>query len=147
MTVKFADFATDPAVCREAEVYWQHKFAQLPCRPFEHGWREWGTTTYLYEEGGGNIFAAQHAQARRGLVVVMWREMQTTAQVVAWTSWFGGDANDPESIANLKINLVHTDDTEKIALTLLTRFVCDGASLAEMDALIHELGADEEPPL
>ena len=78
-------------------------------------------------------------------IVQMCREIDTRTQVVAFTSWFGGDADDPGSIANLKINLVHTDATENIARALLTRFVCEGASLEEMDALIHEMGVDEEP--
>ena len=77
--------------------------------------------------------------------MVMCRESGTRTQVVAFTSWFGGDADAPGSIANLKINLVHADATENIALALLTRFVCEGASLEEMDALIHEMGVDEEP--
>jgi hypothetical protein len=143
MGVKFADFISDPAVCREAEEYWRQLFAKLPCRPLEHGWTEWGTTTYL-DEDGGNIFAAKDDAARRGIVIVMCREIDTRTQVVAWTGWFGGDADDPESIAYIKINLVHTDATENIALTLLTRFVCGGASLQEIDALISEMGLEEQ---
>lgn len=145
MGVKFAAFISDSAVCRAAEEYWRQLFTKLPCRPLEHGWTQWGTTTYL-DETGGNIFAAQYDEARRGIVVVMCREIDTRTQVVSWTGWFGGDADDPESIAYVKINLVHTDATESIALALLTRFVCGEASLEEMDALIHEMGVDEEPP-
>ncbi len=52
----------------------------------------------------------------------------------------------PESIACIKINVVHTDETEKIALALMARFVCDRASLQEMDALMHEMGVDVDPP-
>lgn len=94
----------------------------MPCRPLEHGWAQWGTTTYL-DDDGGNIFAAEDAIARRGIVVVMLRSLNTPKQVIAWTGWFGGDADDPESIAYIKVNLFHTDSTESIALALLTRFV------------------------
>ncbi len=103
-----------------------------------------GTTRYL-DEDDGNIFAAKDDAAHRGIVIVMCREIDTRTQVVAWTGWFGGDADDPESIAYVKINLVHTDATENIALTLLTRFVCGGVSLQEADALIAEMGLNEEP--
>ena len=143
MNVKFADFIANPAVCRAAEDYWRQLFAQLPCRPLEHGWTEWGTTTYL-DADGGNIFAADDLAARRGIVIVMVRSLNTPKQVIAWTGWFGGDAGDPESIAYVKVVLFHTDESEKTALALLTRFVCGGGSLEQMDALIHEMGVDEE---
>ena len=143
MSVKFADFISDPVVCRAAEEYWRQWFAKLPCRPMEHGWTERGTTTHL-DEDGGNIFAAEDEKARRGIIMVMCRSIDTRTQVIAWTGWYFGDAGDPDSRAYIKVNLVHTDATESIALALLTRFVCEGASLEEMDALIHEMGVDEE---
>ena len=143
MSAKFADFISDPAVCRAAEEYWCQTFANLPCRPLEHGWAQWGRVSHL-DEDGGNIFAADDIAARRGIVIVMLRSLNTPKHVIAWTGWFGGDADDLESIAYIKIVLFHTDASEKIALALLTRFVCGGASLEDMDALIHEMGVDEE---
>ncbi len=141
MAVKFASFITDPAVCRAAEEHWRELFASIPCRPLEHGWTEWGTKTFM-DEDGGNMFAAKDDAARRGVGIVMCRAVDNPGQAVAWTGWYGGDAGDPESIANIKITLVHTDETERIALALLTRFVCQGASLQEMDALIREMGLE-----
>ena len=42
--------------------------------------------------------------------------------------------------------IVHTQETERIAPALLRRFVCEGASLGEMeDAVMGERGLDEEP--
>jgi hypothetical protein len=65
-------------VCRAAEDYWRQLFAQLPCRPLEHGLAEWGTTTHLGDDGG-NIFAADDLAARRAIVVVMVRRLNADA--------------------------------------------------------------------
>lgn len=146
MSVKFENFISDPAVCEAARGRWRQLFAALPCRPMEHGWTEWGRKAVHGSEGSVNIFGAKNDELRRGIAIVQCAPIDTPTQVVAWTAWFGGEADDPESIAYIKINLFHTDETEKIAIALMTRFVCEGASVPEMDALIHEMGVGVSPP-
>lgn len=60
-------------------------------------------------------------------------------QLVAWMAKYG-EGFDEHPIDYIKISLIHTDETEDIALRLLERFVCGGASLKEMDELITQLG-------
>jgi hypothetical protein len=146
MSIKFANFVSDPAVRLAARDHWRELFAGLPCQPMAHGWTNWGNDPVNIDATGVDLFGAKNEATRRGVALVQCTRVDTPTQVVAWTAWYGGDAGDPEAIAYIKINLFHTDETEKIALALMTRFVCGGASPQEMDALMHEMGVDVDPP-
>ena len=139
MNVKFAQFVTDPLVCQAAQDHWRAVFAALPCRPLERGWTDWGTKIYV-DRTGANIYAAQNAAARRGVMIVQCVTVDNAVQATAWTGWYGGDAVDADAIAYIKINVVHTDETERIAVELMTQFVCGAASLEEMDELMRQIG-------
>lgn len=139
MSVKFAQFVTDPAVSQAARDHWRRLFAALPCRPMEHGWRDWGTKIYV-DPTGADIYSAKNEAARRGVMIVQCVKIDAATPATAWTDWYGGDAGDPEAVAYIKINVVHTDETERLAVELMTRFVCGEASLDEMDQVMREMG-------
>ena len=144
MSMKFATFTSDPAVCQAARAHWRQLIANLPCRPMEHGWADWGKKVHV-DESGADIYSTKNDEARRGVMLVQCVEINNRVQATAWTAWYGGNAGDPEAMPYIKINVVHTDETERMAVALLTRFVCDGASLEQMDAMIREMGLNEEP--
>jgi len=56
MSVKFADFISDPASCAaRRRTIGAAVSPQLPCRPLELGWTEWARQP-ISDDDGGNIF-------------------------------------------------------------------------------------------
>ncbi|GFE80216.1 hypothetical protein GCM10011487_22160 [Steroidobacter agaridevorans] len=140
MTEKFAEFLTDLTTYHAAERYWRERFAALPCDPFANGWEDWGTSgVRVIADESCNIYGAVHRADNRGIVIVMCKPSEAIQQLTAWTATWGEGWQDTVPVDYLKINLVHTEQSESMALALLQRFVCESASIEDINALIGSL--------
>jgi hypothetical protein len=141
MTLKFPSFLDDDAVHDAAEAHWHQLFEGLSCRPLEHGWRVWHGKNLrkLRADGASDIYAAGLDATHRPIQIVQCLPDPNEPNIVAWMAVYEEGFGE-HAIDYLKITLTLTDETEKIALTLLERFVCGGATPAQMNDLILELG-------
>src|SRR3979490_3539146 len=113
MTKKFPSLSQGWDVLRAAEEYGHGLFASLPCRPFETGWTVRGSLLFIdsFADNGVEIYGAECKQQHlRGIIIVECKELEHNRELIAWTGDTG--EHDLENSIYMKINIVHTEESE-----------------------------------
>jgi hypothetical protein len=127
----YPGFLENPEEYEASELFWVALWNQVDALGRErYGWSyPWvGTGSPLIKDGNP-IFSAHSPRLRRGVRVIQSEPLDQELDIQVWLSTFGGTKFDPDSIHELVIACVLSDEAARLALSLMTPWV-QGSSLS-----------------
>ncbi len=144
----FPNFLVDAGQYEESERFWEDLWGRIDPRDRERfGWTfPWLGTGSPQIKDGNPIFSAVSPTLRRGVRVIQEEPIGSELDVQAWLDAFGGDADDPDRVDELVISCVLSDESSRIALELMSRWVRCLSISFESDDAEAPLPIDPETP-
>lgn len=138
---RFATLLSDSDVYAAAERYWEELFESIVARHGEgEEWRHWLTKTFVDGTQIAEGTVLSKVSPAKGIIVVQndpdtWSNQN---DVVAWTGVFG-DAEFDSQVNYLRISLVLTDESAKVAGRLIDTFIVKDFAEEDAEQMIQEL--------
>jgi hypothetical protein len=140
----YKNFLSDPEEYRLAIEYWQAlcKFA-LRLSDSQEVWEPWLNTHFVNGkpfQDGNPIYSLISKGAKKGIRIIQEELNSNDIEIAAWLNTFGEDDADPNSnIQELVIVCTLSEETSKIASSLIQKWAIDETNLKEIKNMIDSL--------